>query len=203
MTVPHTADTPPEMIVGPADDDSVFWKMLPCDSSLDDVFGKYEEAAGQTLPPSFKRWYSAMYTLDADCAVVRLPENPSNHSGTGLLSYVMSDNDFWERPIALGLLPIGDEGNDGGPLCFDTNGSTEPDRWPVRFWDHDWAYKPQELGPVLFSCFDGLLAGVTAYLENVGEASQNWAGAIEALMAADPKGAGNLGRPYWEGMIDS
>ena len=116
----------------------------------------------------------------------------------------MPGNSWWERPLALGLLPFGDEGNDAGPLCFDTRASNDPDSWPITFWDHD---GPEEIGPTLFSSFDALLRGCTAYMRCAAEARRRAsdpqdrlasdADCLRSLMAADPQGAGSGGAGYW------
>jgi hypothetical protein len=65
-----TRSTPREMIAGEVDQEGwVEWRMLPCSQPLEDVFERYARAAGHPLPPSFRRWYSSMHTLDGDCGV--------------------------------------------------------------------------------------------------------------------------------------
>src|SRR5262245_108775 len=105
MTV-HTSQTPPDMLVSPVNADGWLQRRTrPCTVSLDDVFATYAQAAGKPLPNSFQRWYASTFTLDADCSVLRLPANPSNAPGKPLLEYIMPGNPWWERPLALGLLP--------------------------------------------------------------------------------------------------
>lgn len=82
----HTAATPQDMLAGPVDADGwVEWRMRPCPISLDDVFATYAQAAGKSLPSSFRRWYAGTFTLDGDCGLLRLPANPSNAPGKPLL----------------------------------------------------------------------------------------------------------------------
>lgn len=203
----RTASRPEDMMLGPVDAHGYCeWCFKPCTTSLDPIFSQYACAAGKELPPSFQRWYASMFTLDLDCSIIRLPINPSNAPGTGLLRQIMPESPWWTRPLELGLLPFGNDGNDEGPLCFDTRNGGDPDHWPITFWVHD---DPQaEIGPVLFSSFDALLQGCTAYLECLANlqacAAQDdpWQDRIcecfAPLMAADPQGAGTAGKEYWE-----
>jgi hypothetical protein len=209
LTTVHTDKTPQDMVAGPVNADGwVEWRMRPCTVPLDDIFAKYVHAAGKALPPSFQRWYASTFTLDCDCSVLRLPANPSNSPGKPLLQYVVPGNRWWERPLALGQLPFGDEGNDSGPLCFDTRASNDPGRWPITFWDHD---GQEEIGPALFSSFDALLRGCTAYMRCFAEVKRrvpdpndwlpNSDDCIRSLMAADPQGAGRPAAGYWRSWI--
>jgi hypothetical protein len=208
MTV-QTERTPPEMIVR-VDEESegwIEWRLIPCEGACDPVLRDLERACRVVLPPSFRRWYGSYYTLDMDVSVVRLPENPSNDPG-GPLRRLLTNPAFREVRD-LGLMPFGDEARgDAGPLCFDARGGGDPDAWPVTFWDHERAGMDQAIGPIMFSSFDRLLIGCTAYMHQFEQlkgaiaqrgrwTSQDHRDCTQALMAADPEGAGGPGRAYW------
>jgi len=211
----QTEKTPGEMIVRPVEDSKgwVEWKLIPCDRGvMERVLLDIEARAGVSLPGSFKEWYSTYYTLAMDCSVVRLPENASNRPGVGLLEFLMGSGEFSSRPRELGLIPFGDEGMmDAGPICFDARGGGEADGWPIRYWDHEWVGKKKEIGPAIFSSFGKLVEGVTACMEAFAAVKESRPGksstwldyrdeCLEALMVADPAGAGaGEGRRYWGG----
>lgn len=53
-----------------------------------------------------------------------------------------------------GLLPIAEDGNDGGPLVVDVRAGGDPDVAPIRLWDHD----ARSVGPALYPNAATLLA---------------------------------------------
>jgi len=200
LGVVYLPEHDPEMLIGTPDTNGyIMWKFLDCEQPMVEVFSQYEKTAGRQLPESFKNWYAFKYSLDLDASVVSLPVNPKHSPGKGLLKKVMPGNDFWERPLALGLLPFGEENfMNAGPVCFDTRIGGDPNNWLIRYWNHEWIDHPNEIGPVMFSSFDRLILAVTEFLKHAyGEGiAQNQA--IDAMMAADPEGAGGSGRKYWE-----
>lgn len=206
-----TPKTPRDMIVGSVDVEGwAEWQLRPCTQDVDSLFSQLEQECGSPFPASFKRWYGAYFTLDMDCSVVRLPPNPSNAPLIPLRKLLLNGSPFATRPRSLGLLPFGDEAMmDAGPLCFDSRDGSDPDRWPIRYWDHEWCDTPQEVGPVIFSSFDKLIEACTQYMLEFAAVKaampdepdawlDNRQKCIRALMSADPQGAGGPGRQYWE-----
>ncbi len=201
----RTAKTPLDMIV--ADDPTsagwVEWRLLQCDRErVARALDELERDSRIRYPPSFRRWYSTYYTLDMDVSVARLPDNPSNAPGQSLRR--ISSDSFGAAALACGLVPFGGEAMmDAGPLCFDPRGGGDPDGWPIRFWDHEWAGTDEVISPIVFSRFDRLLEACTAYMRRFAEvrrrASTGEARAegLQALIASDPQGAGGPGCDYW------
>jgi hypothetical protein len=174
--------------------DWVVWRPQPCRIDLSPMFASLSQQVGFVYPESFQKWYSAYYTLEVDTSVGRWPATPPWQPG-GPLRIGPGDS-FSTRALARGLLPFGDEGlMDAGPLCFDARVGDDPDRWPVRFWDHEWIGTENEISPIIFSNFEAMLLGTTRYLEEGGY--RNRVTAIDAMCASDPSGAGSTGLDYW------
>ena len=213
----RTRHTPEEMVVGavPGSDGWVEWQMIPCQADLRPLYAELAKACGvPALPSSFLRWYWSRCTLDMDVSAVRLPANPSNDPGGPLREQVLGCGRHWTPPLEPGLIPFGDEAMmDAGPLCFDARRKGDPDGWPVRYWDHEWAGSEREVGPIIFSSFDALAAGCVAYMRRFLVVQQaapddedSWLDrrgeCLEALMKADPAGAGGPGREYWQSWVE-
>jgi hypothetical protein len=165
------------------------------------------------MPPSFKEWYGAFFTLDMDISVIRLPANPSSAPLQPLEELTAESDPVYEAARSLGLIPFGDEAMmDAGPLCFDGRGGSDPDRWPVTYWDHEWEGTDQQIGPPIFSSFEKLIECCTHYMNAAADAKASptsdggeeddpvkargeW---ISSMIALDPNGAGGPGRAYWD-----
>ena len=212
LSVVRTDRTPGDMVVGPVAGSAgwVEWRMLRCRADLEPLYAELARGCGvAALPGSFRRWYGARHTLDMDVSVVRLPHNPSNDPGGPLRETILGDDPFGERPRELGLIPFGEEAMmDAGPLCFDPRGGGDSDAWPVTYWDQEWSGTEREVGPVIFSSFDGLIRGCVAYMRRFQRVKaeapddpDSWLDrrgeCVESLMRADAAGAGGAGREYW------
>ena len=210
LKVVLTARTPREMLVSDRPDESgwVEWRVVPCASDLAHEFAEIERQLGRALPTSFKRFYGSFHVLDLDLGIVRLPANPSNAPLGPLRDDLF--NAAYQRPRDLGLIPFGGEAlMDAGPLCLDPRASADPEQWPVRYWDHEWAGEPGEVGPPIFSSFEKLLACCTRYLTkfvrvkaSAPDDPTRWrkerGRCIESMLDFDPAGAGGPGRLYWQ-----
>ena len=204
----RTASTPSDMIVRPVADSKgwIEWKLIPCEVGLTDAFAALERRVGYRWPPSFKEWYGTFFTLDMDVSIVRLPANPSNAPLQPLEKRTVTPDPFDQAAQSLGLIPFGDEAMmDAGPLCFDPRGGGDPDRWPVTYWDHEWAGTDQQIGPPVFSCFAKLIECCTHYMNAAAHAKSSGADPrtsrttwLAAMVRLDPQGAGGPGRAYWE-----
>jgi hypothetical protein len=208
----RTERTPEDMVVRELDVGWIEWRLLPGGRAVREVLDEVERVSGLCLPPSFRRWYGSRHTLSMDIGLVRLPANPSNDPGRPLLDRLATRSGLASaaRPLELGLTPFGEEAHmDAGPLCFDRRRGGDPDAWPITYWDHDFVGSEREIGPILFSSFDRLLIACTAYLQRFVEAREREEGRLnehlpeilEALLDADPEGAGGPGREYWKVLL--
>ena len=199
--------TPQEMIVRPVGHSPgwVEWKLMPCNVDLAGPFTALERQLGHSWPSSFKEWYGAFFTLDMDLSIVRLPENPSNAPLQPLEKRVAKPDPFDQAARSLGLIPFGDEAMmDAGPICFDPRGGSDPNRWPVTYWDHEWAGTDQQIGQPIFSCFEKLIECCTHYMEAAAGAKASGddllrirGTLLRSMITLDPDGAGGPGREYW------
>lgn len=97
-----------------------------------------------------------------DCGVIRLhpcrAEDPLGELRAAAL-------DGWSpgEIVGRGLLPIAEDGNDGGPLCVDLR-EADPDSAPVCLWDHDWHRISDPLfenSAAMLRCVTSLLSGAS------------------------------------------
>lgn len=186
-----TADTPTEMIIGRSPDttDWIEWKLLERSNDIDPAFTVFEKEIGHKLPESFKRWHSRYYTLDGDISIVRLPEIPSNNPFGDLRSQ-MFDQYLPEALSKRGFIPFASDGNDVGPLCFDSSMIIDDNEWPIYVWDHEGDDSDKYL-KLIFSNFRKLLECCThlygGQLAGYGELAEG----ISGFSVIDPEGAGN------------
>ena len=72
----------------------------------------------------------------------------------------------WHVPqelIPKGLIPFADDGNDTGPLVFDTRNQENED-FPIRVYDHEFSGDLDGLSEVIFSSFSKMLECLTLFL---------------------------------------
>ncbi|NPE47859.1 SMI1/KNR4 family protein [Sphingobacterium sp. arapr2] len=172
------------------------WKLIPGTMTP----GDYERVAiqfGVTLPQSFIEWHKRYFFAECDCSIVRLPHSLPSQP----LAEIISNLDWYipEQLIPLGLIPFASEGNDTGPLVFDTRGSVEKNDYPIRVYDHEYDGELDGLSEIIFSSFSKMLACLT-HLLNETKTRKHFE-VIADFYAIDPDGAGSTGRPYWESWI--
>jgi hypothetical protein len=114
----------------------------------------------------------------------------------------LADNLDWDIPeqlIAFGLIPFADEGNDAGPLVFDTRKATDKKDFPIRVYDHEYGGDLEGLSEIIFSSFDKMLACLTHFL--IETKIRKRFEVIPDFYTIDPNGAGLTGKSYWENWI--
>ena len=132
-------------------------------------------ALAQVAYPTVLQALYAHVLPAVDCGIVRFEASPPGAPLRELRALVF---DSWE-PEAIagqGLLAVADDGNDGGPLCLDTQAGGSPEAWPVVLWDHDW----QKVTARPFSSAERMLACLTHLLQG---------GRVADLAAIDPQGS--------------
>lgn len=186
---------PHEMLVtGQVDKEGwVEWKLLPRSVGVDPGFAKLEKEIGATFPRMFKLYYSRYYFLDGDLSMLRFPRSTPNKPFDELRDLILNSY-FPERIKGIGLIPFASDGNDAGPLCFDTRQSRNDADYPIVLWDHDWVGTHNEISPTIFSSFTKLLeCCVHLWSKDKTPYTQGIAGFVEI----DPDGAGGPGRTHW------
>ncbi|MGE0867906.1 MAG: hypothetical protein AB7P03_05065 [Kofleriaceae bacterium] len=196
LKIPFHDDLAPDLLIPPADASGwIGWKPRRMDGALD--WTALEAEIGACYPPSFKRWYGRTFALDLDCGVVRLiaPRPPDP-----LACLRAAATTFGTTLVAQGLLPFGREGNDAGPLCFDTRVAGADGETPVVSVDRELIDIPEDaISGVLFSSFERLLACLNHLLK--AETPADRARRIRAFARIDPQGA-RVAWPYWRDVAD-
>ncbi|WP_333889230.1 hypothetical protein [Sphingobacterium siyangense] len=193
----YTEDVPKEMMASEVNEDGWYeWKLIPGSLSNDD-YKKVAAEFGTSLPISFIEWHKRYFFADCDCSIVRLPHSLPSQP----LAEITANLDWYlaEQLIPLGLIPFANEGNDTGPLVFDTRGSFETNDYPIRVYDHEYDGDLDGLSEIIFSSFNKMLACLTHFL-NETNTRKNFE-VIADFYTIDPNGAGSTGQSYWESWI--
>jgi hypothetical protein len=147
---------PPEMADGPTDEYGwTPWKPIDSPVGEKEIFA-LEAYARAKLPPLFRAYLMYKCLLMTDFGIIRLPSIPSDRPLHDLLLYVrlLETEPYWREHS---YLPFGSDGNDGGPICFDTKRPTTDHDYPVVFVDRDLAGRPGYTGVVRWPSFAALL----------------------------------------------
>jgi hypothetical protein len=193
-----TEHTPIEMMKSEVDKDGWFeWKLIKGTLTVDE-YRKIEKNFGVILPDNFIEWHRKYFFLDGDSSLVRFPRSNPN-----LPLKEIRENLDWEVAeclIAHGLVPFADNGDDIGPLVFDTRNQVSRQDFPIRLFDHDYGCDMKGLSEIIFSSFAKLLECTTFFItENDMKAYERFA----EFLKIDPDGAGATGRKYWQDNIDA
>lgn len=198
MKMVYTDEVPREMMQSDIDKEGWYeWKLLPGTLEVED-YKKIESHYNVILPDNFIEWHRRYFFEDGDCSIIRLPSS----TPTRPLKEISKNLD-WHIPkqlIPLGLIPFAEEGNDTGPLVFDSRGISSRTDFPIRVYDHEYHGDLNGLSDIIFSSFDKLLECLTHFLKETKEKKS-----FEVLphfYSIDPKGAGSTGRSYWKGWIE-
>lgn len=190
----YTEDIPKEMMASEVDENGWYkWKLIPGTFTPED-YKRVEIEFGIALPESFIEWHSRYFFAECDCSLVRLPHSLPSQP----LAEIITNLDWYiaEQLIPLGLIPFASEGNDTGPLVFDTRGTVEKNDYPIRVYDHEYDGDLDGLSEIIFSSFNKMLACLTHFLNEIK--TRKHFEVIADFYAIDPEGAGSTGRPYWE-----
>ncbi|MFI5219247.1 MAG: hypothetical protein ACHQNT_07130 [Bacteroidia bacterium] len=197
MKIVYTDSIPKEMMASPVDGDGWFeWKLLKGTLNLKD-YEEIEKKFKIKLPDNFINWHRAYFFLDGDCSIIRLPESiptrPLQDINTVLDWFIP------EQLIPLGLIPFANEGNDTGPLVFDTRNQTTNVDFPIRVYDSSYGGELDGLSEIIFSSFTKLLECLTHFLNERNKKSFE---IIPDFFNIDPEGAGTTGKNYWMSWIE-
>lgn len=189
----YTDKVPKEMMQSTIDKDGWYeWKLIPGTLTTDD-YKKVEAKFKATFPDNFIEWHKRYFFEDGDCSIIRLP----NSLPTKPLEKLIENLDWYipKQLIPLGLIPFADEGNDAGPLVFDTRNTTDKKDFPIRVYDHEFGGDLDGLSEIIFSSFDKMLECLTHFLTETK--TKKRFEVIPDFYAIDPNGAGSTGKSYW------
>jgi len=201
----HSPELPEALIAsGPDAQGWVIWRPLR-NEGPEPGYAPVEREAGVPLPPSYKRWHRRYHTLDLDLGPFSLLGAPLPDPLDPLRCAVF-EPEWAGRLRKLRLMPFGREGvHEAGPLCFDGRSPPPDGELPIVYWDEErWnrdepdAPPGEEIGPVIFSSFERLLACALHLLgAPVGDPVER-ARRILDFPRLDPEGAGTeAGFAYW------
>ena len=191
-------DIPKEMVLTPKDESGWFeWKLVK-GSIPTEEYDKLEKQFAIKFPMNFINWHKSYYFLDGDCSIVRLPTSIL----TKPLESIRQNLDWYipEMLIPLGLIPFADEGNDTGPLVFDTRNKSDLTDFPIRVYDHEYDGDLDGLSDIIFSSFQKMIECLTHLLNerNSGKLFE----IIPGFFSIDSNGAGSTGKKYWLDWIE-
>jgi len=172
------------------------WKLIPGTLTIED-YRKLETRFNAILPDNFIDWHKRYFFEDCDCSIVRLP-----HSLSTKPLEKLTDNLDWfiaEELILLGLVTFANEGNDTGPLVFDTRNQAGRTDFPIRVYNHEYGGDLEGLSEIIFSSFEKMLECMTHFLTETKVIKRFEV--IPDFYTIDPSGAGSTGKSYWDGWI--
>ena len=189
----YTDKVPKEMMQSTIDKDGWYeWKPIPGTLTADD-YKKIETKYNATFPDNFIEWHRRYFFADCDCSIVRLPTSFPTRPLEQIITNL--DWDIPEQLIPQGLIPFADEGNDAGPLVFDTRRTNDKNDFPIRVYDHEYEGDLDGLGEIIFSSFNKMLECLTHFLTETKTKKQFEV--IPDFYTIDPNGAGSTGKSYW------
>lgn len=168
------------------------WELIS-GNLTDEDYEKVETKFNIIFPDIFIEWHKRYFFADCDCSIIRLPNSVPNMPLQGII-----DNLDWHIPeqlIPIGLVPFADEGNDAGPLVFDTRNKKDRNDFPIRVYDHEYGGDLEGLSEIIFSSFEKMLECLTHFLNEI-KTKKNFE-VIPDFFVIDPSGAGSTGKSYW------
>jgi hypothetical protein len=190
----YTEKVPKEMMLSPIDKDGWYeWKLIPGTLTVND-YKKLEDKFKVKLPDHFIHWHKSYFFADCDLSIFRLPDS----FPTAPLKNVADKLDWYvaEKLIPLGLIPFADEGNDTGPLVFDTRNLENENDFPIRVYDHEYMGDLDGLSDIIFSSFSKMIECLTHLLNE--SKMKNQFDIIPDFYKIDPNGAGTTGKSYFQ-----
>lgn len=197
MKAVYREGVPKEMMQSGIDKDGWYeWKRMPGTFTNAD-YDKLAAEFNVVLPQNFIEWHKRYFFEDGDCAIIRLPASLPTKPLHEIQKQL--NNPLVEQLISMGLVPFADEGNDAGPMVFDTRNQTKREDFPIRVCELDYGGDLQGLSGIIFSSFHKMLACLTHFL-NETKTRKSFE-VLSDFYTIDPEGAGSSGKPYWEAWI--
>ncbi len=194
----YTEKVPKEMMQSAVDKDGWYeWKLIPGTLTIND-YKEVESKFKATFPENFIQWHKRYFFADCDCSLIRLPYSLP----TKPLEKLIENLDWYipEQLIPLGIIPFADEGNDSGPLVFDTRNTNDKKDFPIRVYDHEYKGGLDGLSEIIVSSFEKMLECLTHFLTET--MTKKRFEVIPDFYTIDPNGAGSTGKSYWENWIE-
>lgn len=198
MKMVYTNNVPKEMILKEPNKEGLYeWKLMKGTMTYEQ-YEEIENMYNVKLPENFINWHKAYFFEDGDCSIIRLPSSNPNKP-----LFKVAENLNWfiaEELIPQGLIPFADEGNDAGPLVFDTRNQNQRIDYPIRVYDQEYQGHLDGLTDVIFSSFSKLIECITYFLHQ--SATKKSFEIYPEFFKIDPEGAGKTGKEYWTQWIN-
>ena len=189
----YTDKVPKEMMQSDVNNNGWYeWRPIPGSLTIDD-YKKVEAKFNVVFPDNFVQWHKKYFFVECSCLFVRFPPSLPTRPLEELIKNL--DWDIAKELIPLGLVPFADEGNDTGPLVFDTRNKNGKEDFPIRVYDHEYGGDLEGLSEIIFSSFDKMLECLTYFLNETKEKKSFEV--IPDFFMIDPVGAGSTGKYYW------
>jgi len=195
MKTVYVDKIPKEMLSGPVDGEGwVEWKLTEGKLRAQD-YKKIEREFNVNFPESFIAWHKSYFFPDCDCSIIRLPVSLP----TEPLKEIRENLEWNQELLEQGIIPFGYEGNDTGPLVFETRQKSKLNEYPIKVYDR-YAGDVGSLSEVIFSSFPKLLQCITHFLKMEGS-KKNFE-IIPDFFLIDSEGAGSKGgKAYWNSWV--
>ena len=158
---------PPELRGTWSSDDGWYsWIAIPSPISAKD-WSDFEQSVGFDLPPLFREYFLYKQILDGDYGLVRLPDMspPDPLDNLRAQTAVLFECECLRHQA---LLPFGQDGNDGGPICFKVDEPTPDGDYPILFTDHESLADPAYPGERRWDSFEHLIDVLEADILSYG-----------------------------------
>ena len=201
MRVPNSPRLPDEMrAVGETSESWVPWKPVSS-TSTEAELDQLESELGLRFPAIYRIFLRHKHFIELDGVRVRFERHPVGSRQANLRDLYAAFRP--ERIAGRGLLLIGNDDNDAGLVCFDTNrrATNQGDQGdcPVVVWCHDCAPEHEvtllfSSGQKMFECLDFALDQPIPFIygdeDDDEEVAAQKAALLGRLLNLDPTGAG-------------
>lgn len=189
----------------PSHDDWEAWKPIPSTVTVESL-AAFEKSMALLLPQPFREFLSHVHFLDLNAPNVRFLPHPPEWQRAKQTQQEMRLFDEDGRTLAhvrdLGLFVIGDDQNDGGPVCLELRRARADGDCPVVLVDHESGVRTTLFSSTdrMFACFS-MAAETDVDFFRAGDDDEatliQKRVFLKEFLSLDPEGAGGPGLSFW------
>ncbi len=155
-----TVGVPPELRPDPSHTDEWSrWIAIDSPVTKSDLNALQTEF-GVVLPRLYLDYFQYKQIFDGDHGLVRFPDMRPPDPLSDLRHTLSVYQDFFINTKRCRYIPFAEDGNDGGPLCFNLDEPTADGDFAVYFVDHELFRDPSYLGERWYDGFADLILAV-------------------------------------------